>query len=983
MSICTLLSVPPAAAAAHRSNPDDPVFATSDPPGRQLGSGGGTAHLLHEAWRASGVPSFRDWLASGRKLIIHGSGQSRRLPAYAAEGKLRLPLPPLGTLVGQSPAATLLDLQRTDYGRLFRHAPESYCLMVTCGDALVRADGGIPRVPEADVLVVGLPAAPEEARNHGVLFSTDSGELDFFLQKPSAARIVELSAQRTASLDTGVWLLSLRAVEALMRKCGWDSATETFRDGAVQPYELYDKFGLALGATPSAPDPDLAGLTSAVLPLADGRFYHFGTNRSVFGSIEQLSHPAESRRSFGHAAGSSQTDKVVLHSTVLARTDSAYPLWIENSTIPSSWSLAGAHVLTGIPDNSWTLSLPRGACLDVLPVIDADGACAFRIYGFDDVFKGAVGDSDTLWMGQPASAWFEAHSIDPAAASIDPSCDIQKAPLFPVLALDEPQLGAFLQWLLTADRNAPPSFRERWLSARRVSAADLLLLADIPARETSREARLQAALAARTDDDWSRDALTLDLEQTARRLAELRTPNPESRIPNSRENAPLREGGCPEGAGGSTPCGTQPATPGLSAVHLAMLRDRIADLDPASARPAASPYALLRDLMLADDSLRNARPRRNVLDDQIVWGRSPARLDLAGGWSDTPPYCLEHGGCVVNVGVDLNGQPPIQAFGRVAAEPRIVLHSIDLGISESIETYEDLVQPSALGGFSVARAALRLAGFDPAFHADGGYPSLRAHLEKEFGGGLELSMLAAIPKGSGLGTSSILSGTILGVLGELCDLGWSQNDLFARTSAVEQLLTSGGGWQDQIGGLAPGLKLVTTRPGLAQTPEIRWLPDNLLRDASASGCALLYYTGLTRVARNILSEIVRGIFLNDRARISVIEEIAANAVFAAEVVQHHDWTGLQEAIRRSWRLNQALDPGTNPPAVQAILNRVARWNPASKLLGAGGGGYLLMLADDPADAAAIRAALRDNPPNPRARFVTPSVSSTGLQITRS
>ena len=963
MSITTLLSVPPAAATAHRIDPDDPVFATSDPPGRQLGSGGGTAHLLHEAWKASGIPSFRDWLASGRKLIIHGSGQSRRLPAYAAEGKLRLPLPPLGTLVGQSPAATLLDLQRTDYGRLFRHAPDSYCLMVTCGDALVRADGGIPRVPEADVLVVGLPAAPEEARNHGVLFATESGELDFFLQKPSAARIVELSAQRTATLDTGVWLLSLRAVEALMRKSGWDSATETFRDGAVQPYELYDKFGLALGATPSAPDPDLAGLTSAVLPLPDGRFYHFGTNRSVFGSIEQLSHPAESRRSFGHAAGSSQTDKVVLHSTVLARTDSAFPLWIENSSIPASWNLAGAHVLTGIPDNAWTLSLPRGACLDVFPVKDADGACAFRIYGFDDVFKGAVGDPGTLWMGQPAAAWFKAHGIDPAAAGIDPSCDIQKAPLFPVLPLDAPQLGAFLQWLLTADRNAPPSFRERWLSARRVSASDLLLLADIPAREAAREARIQAALASRTLDDWARDALTLDLEQTARRIARFSKPE----TPKSREPEIPKSG----------------KHPSLSSVHLAMLRDRIADLAPSAPRPDASPYALLRDLMLADDSLRNARPRRNVLDDQIVWGRSPARLDLAGGWSDTPPYCLEHGGCVVNVGVDLNGQPPIQAFGRVAAEPRIVLHSIDLGISETIETYEDLVQPSALGGFSVARAALRLAGFDPAFHADGGYASLREHLKKEFGGGLELSMLAAIPKGSGLGTSSILSGTILGVLGELCDLGWSQNDLYARTSAVEQLLTSGGGWQDQIGGLAPGLKLVTTRPGLAQTPEIRWLPDNLLRDASASGCALLYYTGLTRVARNILSEIVRGIFLNDRARISVIEEIAANAVFAAEVVQHHDWPGLQEAIRRSWRLNQALDPGTNPPGVQAILDRVAHWNPASKLLGAGGGGYLLMLADDPAAAAAIRAALRDDPPNPRARFVTPSVSSTGLQITRS
>ena len=127
-------------------------------------------------------------------------------------------------------------------------------------------------------------------------------------------------------------------------------------------------------------------------------------------------------------------------------------------------------------------------------------------------------------------------------------------------------------------------------------------------------------------------------------------------------------------------------------------------------------------------------PSRNILDDQIVWGRSPARLDLAGGWSDTPPYCLEHGGQVVNIAVDLNGQPPVQAFARVCEAPRIVLHSIDLGISESVETYEDLLKATDLGGFSIARAALRLAGFDPMFHRDGGARTLRDQLLAEFGG---------------------------------------------------------------------------------------------------------------------------------------------------------------------------------------------------------------------------------------------------------
>ena len=67
-------------------------------------------------------------------------------------------------------------------------------------------------------------------------------------------------------------------------------------------------------------------------------------------------------------------------------------------------------------------------------------------------------------------------------------------------------------------------------------------------------------------------------------------------------------------------------------------------------------------------------------EDQIVWARSPVRLDLAGGWTDTPPYCIEHGGKVLNVAVDLNGQPPIQVFARLSDRPELVVRSIDLGV---------------------------------------------------------------------------------------------------------------------------------------------------------------------------------------------------------------------------------------------------------------------------------------------------------------
>ena len=197
------------------------------------------------------------------------------------------------------------------------------------------------------------------------------------------------------------------------------------------------------------------------------------------------------------------------------------------------------------------------------------------------------------------------------------------------------------------------------------------------------------------------------------------------------------------------------------------------------------------------------------------------------------------------------------------------------------------------------------------------------------------------------------------------------------------MLTTGGGWQDQAGGIFRGIKLVSTAAGLAQTPTLNWLPDYLFGHEFANHRILLYYTGVTRLAKNILAEIVRGIFLNSPSHLALIEEIGANAEVAGAAIQQCDYDRLAAAVRNSWRLNQRLDSGTNPPAVQAILDSVGDYLAAAKLLGAGGGGYLLMFAKDDEAAARIRQTLTANPPNNLARFVNMSLSDSGLQVTRS
>jgi galactokinase/mevalonate kinase-like predicted kinase len=958
-----LLSLPPAlaphfATLTERQAPE--WVASHDPVGSKLGSGGGTAHLLHDAWQQTAAHQpFSDWLASGGpRIVLHAGGQSRRLPAYAASGKSLIPVPVFRWSRGQRIDQTLLDLQLPLLERLLNRAPTRNACLIASGDVLVRSEVRLPDLPDVDVLCLGLWADPRQASHHGVFFAprADPSHCAFMLQKPSHTAIGEHARDYLFLLDIGIWILSPRAIAVLMQKCGWNPASRTFTGGTPASYDLYGAFGPALGSHPQAVDPAVNALSCALLPLHNGEFYHFGTNAEIIESSLALQNRERDQRRIISPLIKPHPSIFVQNSvTGLRFTPDNEQIWVENACIPASWTLRQRHVLTGIPANAWTIDLPAGCCVDCAPLIG--GRHVLRPYGMRDAFRGPAGDATTHWLEQPLAGWLAARRLSLATLGIDPATDIQDAPLFPVID-DLEAAGSLLQWLVAPQPTDNPVLAARYVSAPRLSAEQIASQADLPALCAQRQQRLIDSLPVLARHARRSVFYQVDLQHTARLLANAGQPLPE----------------CPAIDAGDT----------FTAIHDHMFRSefrRLRGLDGAA--DAAAAFGAQRQAVL--DLARNqpVEPRLQVLADQIIWGRSPVRWDLAGGWTDTPPYCFLEGGHVVNVAVELNGQPPIQVFARACADPHITVRSIDLGIATTLSSYQEIATCAEIGsGFAIAKAALALCGFHPDYRTGPAHPTLRDQL-LHMGGGIELSLLAAVPKGSGLGTSSILAATILGVLNDLCQLGWSASTIGARTLALEQLLTSGGGWQDQFGGLFRGLKSLRTQPGFDQTPQVHWLPDHLLSDPTHKACTLLYYTGITRVAHSVLGEIVRGMFLNGGSHLSCLRDIRRNASVLSDAVLAADWAAYCACIRRSWLLNQQLDTGTNTPPVAALLASVDDLLAGMKLLGAGGGGYLLMLAKDPEAARRVRLTLEANPPNSGARFVDYAVSASGLQITRS
>ena len=868
-----LLSLPPNLVSAFHEVTglsEEEYFCTCDPIGHRLGSGGGTSWLLMEAMKGDEAETFDEWLAKEKRILVHAGGQSKRLPSYAVSGKVLMPLPVFRWERGQKLSQNLLSVQLPLYEKMMQMAPDNIHTMIVSGDVLIRATQPLQAIPQADVVCYGLWLDASVAKNHGVFVSDrrSPSVLKQMLQKPSVKTLSELQKDHFYLTDIGVWMLSDKAVRLLMERSIVGNPRETretrmtgnYSPSDFKEYDLYSEFGCALGTDPSIPDSELSELSVAIVPLSGGEFYHFGTSKEMISSTLRLQNLVNDQREIMHLDRKPHPSIFVQNAvTKIPFTEENTNIWVENSYIGEKWHLTHDHVITGVPENDWEISLEPGECIDVVPVGDSD--YEIRRYHIDE-----PQNSNEL---------------------------AEKANLYRLFA----QRREFR--------------KQNW-----------------------------SALA----KNWRHSVFyQLDLADAQEEFKNLGIPLPEP----LEDDAPL-----------------------MTRIHNAMFRG---ESDKA--------FSLLREGLLEGQEIVGT-PQRDIADDQIVWGRSPVRIDIAGGWTDTPPYCLMEGGNVINFAIELNGQPPLQVYIKPSREYHIVLRSIDLGAMEVVETNEQLTDFMHVGSpFSIPKAALVLAGF-------GSHNGIRTLCDihsqlEEFGCGIELTLLSAIPAGSGLGTSSILAATVLGALNDFCGLGWDKNEIGRRTLMLEQMLTTGGGWQDQFGGILSGVKLLQTGRGFDQSPKVRWLPNDLWIQPEYRACHLLYYTGITRTAKSILAEIVRRMFLNHSGEIRQLREMKEHTMEMYEAIQQNDFQRMGLLVRKTWAQNQALDYGTNPQAVSKLTDLIDDLCLGYKLPGAGGGGYLYMIAKDPEAAVRIKQILTENSTNRNARFVEMTLSTIGLQISRS
>jgi len=928
----------------------------ADPPGGRVGTAGSTLWALQRLLDAHGGDAAA-FFHSQRILLIHAGGESRRLPAYAPEGKLFSPLPIASSALLPP---VVLDVQ---LGLFFKYPWRRGEIVVSSGDAVIDFDTTC--VPEERGSVFGFakPATLAQGSRHGVFRFDQRRErvLDYFQKAPPAvlAREAVLEGSGDCALDIGLVSLAPEAALAFLElgraPAGDGTLLEALAGGRLR-FDLYlEVLTACLGGLSFEAFWQRVGPAST-LPVALARrvydaFHAFDlagvvTRSTLFehvGSLAELPGACHGLLSHGvtpfyeRDGGELRpfdSGPCVVHDSVDVEVSGSCPapVLVEGCDSCAFSGLAGDNLVAGLDHLALPFVLPRGFSLDGR---DLPEGRVVVVLSSGDSLRPASDPGGLVFCAQPLDTWLRERGLQRAEVfDSGDGRDLFRARLF---ALDPtPQL---LQgYVERPDAAWTAAFR----AARRLSLAEINERDDAVRREDRRLALRRRALQAlfRHGQGWrgvsARDfADAFAGEDWREPLQAWLARTDDALLRAYRERLLLSV--APGAATRSTP-------PGIEYV----------------ARPHERP------------------PLRTALkEDQIVWARAPVRLDLAGGWTDTPPYTLREGGRVVNLAVDLNGQPPIQVFCRRTLERRVRVHSIDLGHTETFTSFEQLRDyDDPVSPFALPKAALCLVGLDGTRRQG---ETLEQALD-ELGSGLEITLLCAVPKGSGLGTSSVLGGAILAALARLLGRPLVLDELIRQVLQLEQMLTTGGGWQDQIGGLVSGVKCIESRPGLRPHPVIHQLDPFLFADPASLACFTLFYTGITRLARNILAEVVDQVNGASKQYLFTLRHMAQLALDAKDAIERRDRAALGEVLALSWAANKRVHPSTTNDEVEQLLAATRAQVHGVKLLGAGGGGYALFLSPDVRRADAVRDVLRSRFEDERARLVDFSPSGCGLEV---
>lgn len=860
----------------------------------RVGSGGATLSVLKY------LKTQEDTFDKLRILVIHSGGDSKRVPQYSALGKLFSPVP---HLLQDGRSSTLFDEFLIAMSAVPGRIREGMLLL--SGDVLLLFNPLLVDWSGKGAAVISFKESVNTGQEHGVFLRGDDGNVRRFLHKQSAEKLYSVGAVNEAGdvdIDTGAVLFGVDVLNALYSLISTEGKIDnlkyrSFVNDTVR-LSLYGDFQYPM-ATDSTidqfylekPERDyseelkkcrtalwntLRPYRMKLLRLAPAKFIHFGTTQEILHLMEFCLNDYK-ELGWSNRVNCSMNTAAGYNSVISPRAAVDNSSYLEVSYVHGKSVIGTGSVLSYI--DIYNQNIPSHVVMHGLK--QADGLFVVRIYGTKD---------------NPKENRLFGHKIPASLAS-----SLWEAPIYPEKkTIDEAVESALkiYEHVMNDEWNS--------LEIGKSLASGFF------------EADPKAIIA------WND------------RMAELVTMN---RIQEMIDNR--------------TPVSKVEKLEALSKIQKEWLESHLYRADYSERMRLhyyigtamkdesriGKAFSSLSDAILTSTlmGLQVNRDIRIVKDEYTV--SLPLRVNFGGGWSDTPPYCNENGGTVLNAAITLNGKRPVKVTLHRLTEPIIVFESSDMDVHGEFDNISELQSiGDPFDSFVLQKAALLACGIIPSSGGD-----LKEVLNRIGGGFWMDTEVTGVPKGSGLGTSSILAAGCVKALFEFLGVDYNEDNLYSTVLCMEQIMSTGGGWQDQVGGVTDGIKYITSAPGLEQKIKVQHVALEKKTIDELNERIALIYTGQRRLARNLLRDVVGRYIGNEPGTIYALNEIQRNAALQRFELERGNIDAFAELLNQHWKLSQMIDGGSTNTLIDQIFDSVDDLLAGKMICGAGGGGFLQIL----------------------------------------
>lgn len=296
----------------------------------------------------------------------------------------------------------------------------------------------------------------------------------------------------------------------------------------------------------------------------------------------------------------------------------------------------------------------------------------------------------------------------------------------------------------------------------------------------------------------------------------------------------------------------------------------------------------------------------------LIRAKAPLRISFAGGGTDVSPFCEREGGCVVSATIDRYAHGTL----RVRPGTQVSIQALDFGTSVEYDSRE--IAPYD-GKFDLVKAAITRMCPGEAV-------------------GLELFLHSDVPPGSGLGSSSTLMVTLVGLLKEYRKMSLSKHEIANLAYQIERVdLRIEGGYQDQFAAAYGGFNFIEfTATGVTVAPLN--LAAGVLNELQAN--LLLAYTGAPRFSSHILQDQISR--YESKTSLESLRELKRLAHEIRDALLAGKLADFGQLLHVEWETKQRLSPKIGTTQLSEVYSAARDLGAlGGKAAGAGGGGFML------------------------------------------